>query len=118
MIAAPVVLAASTLAYIADGELGIGEAGGTILVYAAALFVPLIAGLTRMLEGSSPRAAAALLVTGGIGVAGCAAYAINAVYADIGPLNLNENVSSAADPLALKLPGIFFPLTLIALGVA
>lgn len=118
MIVAPLLLLASTVAYTLGGGLGEDQVGGVLQVYAMAAFMLAVIGLTRMLEHHAPRAAAALTLIGAIGVAGGVAYGINSIYADIGTLDLNENVEGAAGPLALQMPGILFPLTFVALGVA
>lgn len=117
MIIAPVLLLASTIAAVLGEGLGEDQAGGVLQMYAAAAFFLAIIGLTRLIEATAPRAAAALTVFGAFGVAGAAGYAINSIYAAIGPVNLNENVDGSAGQLALQTPGILFPLTFIGIGI-
>lgn len=117
MIAAPVLLLASTAAHAAGGGLGEDQAGGVIQVYAMAAFLLALVGLTRMLEDHSPRAATALTLIGALGVAGGVGYGVNSIYVDLGSLDLNNNVEGVAGPLALQLPGLLFPLAFVALGV-
>jgi len=118
MIAAPALLLASTVTSVAGGGLGEDQAGGVIQVYAMAAFMMTVVGLTRACADPFPRAAAVLMLVGALGVAGGVAYGINSIYADIGSVDLNDNVEGAAGPLALQLPGILFPLTFVALGAA
>jgi len=117
-IAAPVLLIASTTAYTAGDGLGEDQVGGVIQVYAMVAFMLTVVGLTQMLENLSPRVAALLTLVGVLGVAGGVGYGINSIYADIGTIDLNDDVAGAAGPLALQLPGILFPLTFVGLGVA
>ena len=117
MLIAPVLLLASTIAHVAGSGLGEDQTGGVIQVYAFAAFFVVLIGLTGMLEGVAPRAAAALTVTGALGLAAGAGYGINSIYAALGTIDINDNVENAAGPLALQMPGILFPLTFIALGV-
>jgi len=46
------------------------------------------------------------------------AHPINGIYVDVGSLDLNNDVEGAVPPLALQLPGVWFSVTFVALGVA
>lgn len=118
MIAAPVLFLASTLTHAAGNGLGEDVAGGVIQVYAMATFSLVVIGLARILETRLPRAATAIMLIGVVGVAGGVAYGINSIYAAIGSIDLNETGEGVAGPLALQIPGLLFPLTFVALGVA
>ena len=117
LIAAPLLMLASTAVQAAAGSLGENEAGGVIQVFAAPAYFLAIAGLAALVATAYPRAAAALLLTGAVGCAGVATYGLNSAYVDVGSLDLNEG-EAMSGALALQLPGIFFPLTLAGLGVA
>lgn len=114
--AAPVLLLASTIAYATSGGFNHDQTGGVIQVYAMAAFMPVILGLTRVVEGRFPRAAAVLALAGGIGIAGGVGYGIDAVH--LAETGATAEDFGAAGPLALQVPGAFFPLTSFSLGVA
>ncbi len=118
MIMAPLLLLVSTITSVIGEGLGEDQAGGIIQVYAMAGFLLVTIGLTQLLEDVVPRAAAVLTLLGALGVAAGVGYGINAIYTDIGTLDLNNDVEGVAAPLALQLPGILFPLSFLALGVA
>jgi hypothetical protein len=115
VIVAPVLLLASTLAFAAGGGLNGDEAGGTILIYAFALWIPALFGLARLVEERFPRAAVAVVVLGALGIAGGIAYGLDSVH-------VAETGTSAEEygvgPLALQLPGTMFPLANVALAIA
>ncbi len=117
MIAAPVLLLASTIAYAAAGEVGTGVVGGVIQVYAFAAFGLATAGLAwASVRAGSRRAVAWLVIVAALGVAGGAGYGINAIYAGLGASDLNSD-GSLAGAIALQVPGVLFPLSLIGFGV-
>ncbi|CAA9306983.1 MAG: hypothetical protein AVDCRST_MAG77-6154 [uncultured Chloroflexi bacterium] len=116
MIAAPALLAASSIAYAAAGGLGNDQVGGTIQLYAMAAFPLALLGLTRILAPLRPRAAAILSVMAVIGSAGGVAYAVDAIHTAVhpeGPLD-----QFPVGPLILNAPGLTFPLTLMGIGIA
>lgn len=116
--AAPALLLASTIAYVANGEgMNDGEAGGAIQVWAMIAYAVTVVGLSRLLDADAPRAADVLLVAGLVGTAGGVAYGIDSIQAAlVGGESLQE-MGSAAASLALQVPGVLFPLGLAALGV-
>jgi hypothetical protein len=117
-VAAPVLLLGSTISYVSAGKgMNDGEAGGTIQVWAMIAFALVTVSLARLLERAAPRAAATLSVVGLIGAAGGVGYGIDSIQAAIFDTGSIQETDSAVAPLALQLPGVLFPLSLIGLGV-
>ena len=116
LVAAPVLLAASTVAYGAEGGIGYSQVGGAIQLYAMAAFPLGLLGLVRRLEGPLPRAAALLSAMVIFGAVGGVAFAIDAVHGAVHPEAPLENLPLA--PSFLHLPGLTFPLGLIGVGLA
>ena len=117
-IAAPVLLLGSTLAYMAGDGLGDDPLGGTIQVYAAIGFGLALLGLTARLEPHLPRLAAALTVTGMVGVAGAIGFGHDSIVFSYNPVAALSEQEAGWTFLSLLLPGIIFPLTLAATGLA
>jgi hypothetical protein len=120
LIAAPAVLVASSVAYLADDGFTSGsETAGAIQVWAAIALGLAITGLAARLDEPMPRAAAILTLTGAIGVAGSAAFGIDSMVMAIDPAAaLSEGEGGPAVGLGLLLPGMLMPLTLLGLGIA
>ena len=116
MIIGPLLLFVSTLVYAAGGGLNGDRAGGAIQVYAFAVWGLVVIGLTRLLEGPFPRAAAVLTLVGALGVAGGVAYGIDSIH--VAETGVTAEDIGAAGPLALYIPGILFPLAHISIGIA
>jgi hypothetical protein len=115
---APLLMLASAVGFVINGEgQNNGELGGIVQVWAFVAFAVAIVGLTRMLTDAAPRAAAVLLVTGLAGAGGGLAYGIDAIQAAVFGNESVQDTTSAAGPLALQLPGILFPLTLLAIAI-
>ena len=115
MIAAPVLLLASTVAYTLGGGFNDDSTGGVIQIFAFALWIPVLVGLTELVGRSFPRAAALLMLLGAIGLAGGFGYGLDSIHqAETG----NSAEDFTAGPLALQLPGALFPLTMVSLGIA
>lgn len=115
MIVAPLLLLASTALSVTGDGLGEDRTGGVLQVYAMIGFILAVIGLTRIAETHFARVAAALTLVGVMGTAGGVAYGINSIYVTLGTVNLND-VEGLAGLLALKVPGLLFPLTFIGLG--
>jgi hypothetical protein len=115
--AAPVLMLASTVAYLANGQgLSAGTVAGTVQIWAFAAYGVAIVGLAVLLDDVAARAATAVRVLGILGVAGGAAYGLDSVT--MGAFGASgQDVGGAVTPLALRLPGLAFPLALAALGV-
>jgi len=117
-IAAPLLLLASTVTYLAGDGLGDDPAGGAIQVYAAVAFGLAIIGLTARIEPHLPRLATALTVTGMVGVAGAVGFGQDSIVYSYNPLAALSEHESVAAGVALFFPGVVFPATLAGLGLA
>src|SRR5687768_12179264 len=80
LVAAPILLATSTIAYGADGGMGLSQIGGAVQIYAMAAFPLGLLGLIRRLESATPRVAAWLSVLAVLGATGGVAYGLDAVH--------------------------------------
>ena len=119
VMAAPVVLLASTVAYVLRDGLGKDAAGAAIQVYSAAAFAIALLTLTGLLSKFSPRLSAVLTVTGAIGAVGVAGWAIDSLVASYAPAAaVSEHDDSIAAQFAMFMPGVIFPLTMFVLGIA
>jgi hypothetical protein len=116
LIGAPTLLFASTLASAVGGGLNADHTGGALQVYAFAAWSLVVVGLTRIIEGPLPRAAAALLAIGALGVAGGVANGLDSIqFAETG---VTSEDAGAAGVFALNITGALFPLAMLGLGVA
>jgi hypothetical protein len=126
-ILAPVLMLASTIAFITDGEgLNVGVLGGVIGVWSAFALVIAFVGILRMLEPRAPRAAAVMTVLAMTGFGSGVAFDVNAIFDEIvGPAELEAAIDTAlaaggtAGLLILAfLPwGLFAPLSMLAIGI-
>lgn len=117
-VVAPVLMAASTIAYLVQGDgMNDGELGGAVMVWAMIAYAVAIVGLARLVEGSMPRAATVLTVVGLAGTAGGVGYGIDSIQVAVFGTESIQETTTAAAPIALQLPGTMFPLGLILLGV-
>lgn len=124
MILAPLLLLASTIAFIAEGEgINDGVLGGTIGIWSIFALSIGFVGLLRLLEPSAPRAAPILLVfvlTGCIAGAGFQTLAI--LTPIFGPeINVVMENLEGSDTVALFafFPwGLLLPLSLLLTGIA
>jgi hypothetical protein len=117
MIAAPVLLLASTIVAVAGGGLVSDRMSGAIQVYAFAGFFLVVTGATRLLETAMPRGAAALYLVGTIGSAAGVAFGLEHIANDLTGLRLADQ-EEAAIQLGLLMPGLLFPLSMVGIGVA
>lgn len=122
-IAAPLLLLASTIAFMTAGEgINDGVLGGTLSVWAVTAFGIALVGLLRLLEPHAPRAASLLTLTAIAGVAGGVAFSVGGIYAplyDLGP-DAPLDAVEGADVIAAFafLPwGWLIPFTLTLTGV-
>ena len=116
MVLGPALLLASTAASAAGGGLGKDEIGGALQVYAFAALGVALLGLTRRVGERTPLAGSVLAVMAALGVVAGAGYGIDAIHGAVhagAPLD-----ELGAGGLALRLPGILFPVSLIGIGVA
>lgn len=114
----PLLLLASTVAYISGGDgMNHGEVGGIVQVWAFVALTVAALGLARRLEPHAHRAAALLALLVVVGGASGVGYGIDSVHVDVAAVESLQDVDSAAAPLALQLPGIVWPIGMVLLGV-
>jgi hypothetical protein len=114
-IAGSVLMLATTVAYLLNDQgFSQGEVPGTIQVWAFIAYGVAIVGLVRLFEPAAPRAAMVTIVVGLVGVAGGAAYGIDA----IGLQALGGSIVDSSDvaPFALRIPGLAFPVAVFMVG--
>lgn len=120
-ITGPILLLASTVAYVTAGEgINDGVLGGTIGVWSCLVLLFAFLGIVRMLEPAAPRGAAALLVLSLIGPAagvGFNVQAINSAYFGNDFFNTVDEGSDLIGILAFLPWGWFMPLTFVTAGV-
>lgn len=117
-IVAPLLLLASTLAFVLAGDgINDGSAGGALTVWAFFAFIVAMVGIYRVIELDAPRAAPIWLAICLIGGTASALFGLDAIFAqEIG----REVVDELEDPwlLGALLPwGWFMPLGFVATGV-
>lgn len=113
MIAGPLLLFGAGIAWLAD----VAEARAILLFWAMVGFAGVFVGLSRRLSTTAPAAAAIVLALGLIGVAGGIGYALEVAMVDAFGIERLNDQELASTFLMLRLPGLTFPLTLIASGV-
>ena len=119
-IAAPLLLLASTVAYITDGGgINDGVVGGTIGGWSCLAFLLAFAGIYRALEPHSSRAAPILMSVMLLGCAGGIGFNVDAVLsADFGREAVDAATEERPFSILAYLPwGLFFPAGLIGTGV-
>lgn len=118
MVLGPIILLASTIAYITNGDgMNEGETGGVLQVWAFIGLSVAVALLTRRFADVAPTASSLLLVAGLAGTASGVGYGIDSVQAAVFGTETLQETSSAAAPLALQLPGLLLPLALLGIGL-
>jgi hypothetical protein len=114
-IAGPALLLASTIAYALGGDgLNEGQLAGALHVWAFIVYGVALVGLVRLVETGAAHAAAALTTTAVIGCVGGALYGMDGIQNAVTGRGI---VGSAATPFVLRIPGVLFPVTLVALAV-
>lgn len=122
-ILAPVLLLASTVAFVVAGEgINHGVLGGTIGVWSSFALLVAFIGILRALEPAAPRAAAVLTVLAISGLAAGVAFNVDAIVtAAAGPESSGTfNALVETQPVAILafLPwGWFVPLSLVLAGI-
>lgn len=122
MLAAPVLLLASTIAFIAvGGGINDGVAGGVITVWAVIAFTLAFVGCARLLEPWMPRGAQVVTFGAAAVAVGGAGFGITGIYQQI--LREDHGIDGVAvfdahafGLLALLPWGWFMPLTCILVG--
>jgi hypothetical protein len=122
LIIAPLLLLASTIAYITEGEkINHGVLGGTIGVWSVFAIGFAMVGLFRMLEPHAPRASIILTLMIVMVVAGGTAFNIQGIFVALYDVDfMNDTAITGSDTIAILafLPwGLFMPITMIATGV-
>lgn len=116
----PLLLLASTLAYITAGDgINNGVLGGTIGVWSCFTLAVGLVGILRVLEPVAPKAAPALAALAIIAFSGGVAFNVSAIYLAAFDRDFVEDMS-AGDEIGIFafLPwGLFAPLTFVLVGV-
>lgn len=122
-ILAPLLLLASTIAYIVEGEgINHGALGGVIGVWSCFAFMLAFPGILRLLEPRAPRVASLLAVLAVTGFSGGVAFNVGAIFtATAGPEAddaLDVVIESNPVSLLAFLPwGLFVPLSFVLVGI-
>jgi hypothetical protein len=121
LIAFPLLLLASSVAFLSEGGVNDGVVGGTIGVWSSFALAIGFVGLSRALEGQAPRGAMVLLVIGVIAACAGVAFNVQAMYAaqydaDI-LLDSSEGAAPAIAFFAFLPWGWLAPVTFIVAGV-
>ncbi len=126
-ILAPLLLLASTVAFVTDGQgLNVGVLGGVIGVWAALALVIAFVGIIRLLEPAAPRGAAALTVLALSGFAAGVGFDVGAIVDGVfGADEVNAAFDAAIAsgggdallPLAFLPWGLFGPAAMIVAGI-
>lgn len=117
-VAGPILVLASTVAYVTvGGGLNEGELGGALQVWAFAALGLAILGLARTVERSVPGTAVLLSVLAVIGAAVGGGFGIDSMQAAVNGTEPLAHSSEPAVVLGLLLPGLLAPISLVVLGV-
>jgi len=123
IIGAPILMLASYTASAIGQGFQRDQIGGVLQVYAYAAFIPVIMGLTRLVQSASPRTAGLIAVLGMLGVAGAVAYGVDHIQFGFYGVALDTRSASEAQTvgtagwLALRIPGISFPIAMLGLSL-
>lgn len=123
VIVAPLLMLASTLAFITAGDgINQGVLGNTMGVWVAFTFATAMVGILRLLEPRAPRAAPILTAFTLAGFCGGVAINMDYLMAELGGPEFDAAINEAIDaqPIAILalLPwGWFAPLSLILVGI-
>lgn len=123
LVIAPILLLASTVAYIAHGAgINDGVLGGTIGVWSGFAFIVAFAGLLRLVEPTAPRAAPILALIAATGWAAGIAFNVQAIFVSLFGPDIDQFMDTVdgTDSLAILafLPwGWFAPISLLAIGI-
>lgn len=112
-IAAPVLLLAASIAWLADAA----EARAILTFWALIGFAGAFVGISRRLTLRAPTAAAIVLAFGLVGVAGGIGYATEIAMVDAFGIDRLNDQELASTYLLLRLPGLTFPLALVLSGL-
>jgi hypothetical protein len=113
-VAAPLLIAASSLAWVAGSE----PTRGVLQFYGVALSVIVILTLTHALAPAFPRAAVALTLLGVLGVAAGAGFAVDNIHGALLDDAYLVDDGGATGALVAQLPGPMFALAWVGIGAA
>ncbi|MGH3449399.1 MAG: hypothetical protein ACRDQW_01480 [Haloechinothrix sp.] len=123
-ILAPVLLLASTLAFIAEDGINDGVGGGTVGVWSTFAFVIAFAGVYRMIEPRLPRVGPIFMALTLIGFTAGTAFNVQAMYYGAYGTDLLADLSEGRLPDAPAVGvfafvpwGLLVPATLVATGI-
>jgi len=109
----PLLMLGSTVAWLAEAE----ETRAVLIMWAMIGFGLTLVGFSGRLRAATPGGAAVVLGLGMVGTCAGAAYAAEAAIVEhFGIERLNEQTTMSAT-LVLQLPGLTFPLSIIAAAV-
>jgi len=114
LIAAPLLLLASSLASAAGSEATRGVLG----FYAFATFALVVVTLTQSFAATLPRAAAALTVLGVLGAAAGVGFSIDAIHSTLPQSVELIDDGGTAGVFVANVPGLMVPLAWIGIGIA
>lgn len=113
-VAAPLLIAASSLAWVAGSE----PTRGVLQFYGVALSVIVILTLTHALAPAYPRGAVALTLLGVLGVASGAGFAVDNIHGALLDHAYLVEDGGATGALVAQLPGPMFALAWVGIGSA
>jgi hypothetical protein len=111
-VAAPLLIAASSVAWVAGSE----PARGVLQFYGVALSAIVILTLTHALAPAFPRAAVALTLLGVLGVAAGAGFAVDNIHGALLDDAYLVDDGGATGALVAQLPGPMFALAWVGIG--
>lgn len=122
VIAAPLLLMASTVAYLVEGEgINHGILGGVIGAWSGFTMAIAMMAVLRLVEPKAPRAATLLTVVALIGFSAGMAFNVTAVLETVAGFDDAIEAAIAVDPVALLawLPwGVLAPTSFVLIGIA
>ncbi len=114
LVVAPLLLLASSIAWLAGSEATRGVLG----FYAFATFALVVFTLTQAFSDTLPRTAAALTVVGMLGAAAGVGFSIDAIHSTLpNSVELIDD-GGTAGVLVANVPGLMGPLAFIGIGIA
>ena len=114
LVAAPLLLLASSVAWLAGSDATRGVLG----FYAFAAFALVVVTLTQSFADTLPRAAAALTVVGMLGAAAGVGFSIDAIHSTLPDSVELIDAGGTAGVLVANVPGLMCPLAFVGIGIA
>lgn len=116
MIAGPLVLLTSSILYATGKGMNSDELGGLVQIFALFIFIFAVTGVTELLAVRTPGLAITLRVTGVLGCVYGVIFGVDSMLQGATGKGIVAQVGAMGE--LITYPGIIFPLTIIALGVA